>query len=187
MATTHGFTGSLTALPLLIIAPEHLVTATAAAFIGGVFPDLDLYHMHRKLLHYPIYYNAICVLTIPVLITFTNTYTVLAWFFLASAGLHCFIDRFGGSKDSRPWKNDSGKAVYSHYHGKWLEPQKLIRYDGSPEDFALMLLAALPLTYLLDGPLKTASVLLVGVSLVYTIFRKKGMEIIPDRFLRTVD
>lgn len=187
MATTHGFIGSLLALPLYFVSPELFLPVLAAAFIGGIFPDLDLYHGHRKALHYPVYYNVAGVILLPLTLYFTNVYTVSVLFFLLSAGIHCYSDRFGGSKDSRPWLNDSGKAVYSHYHQSWWSPRKIIPYDGSKQDFALMFLASIPTIYLVEGSLRTVLILLVVVSLLYTVFRKKGMEIIPDRFLRKVD
>lgn len=187
MATTHGFIGSLLALPLYIIAPELFLTALIAAFIGGVFPDLDLYHGHRKLFHYPIYYNFAAILILPFILVYTSTLTVFTWFFLASAGIHCLTDRFGGNKDSRPWQSDSQKAVYSHYHGCWWKAQEWIRYDGSPEDFLVLLVASIPTILILEGLLQSLGLLLMGISFFYVLFRKKGMEIIPDKFLRKVD
>lgn len=187
MATTHGFVGALLALPLYFIAPELFLTGLIAAFIGGVFPDLDLYHGHRKRLHYPIYYNVAVIATLPALLLYTSVSTVFIWFFLAAAGLHCFTDRFGGNKDSRPWQSDSQKAVYSHYHGRWWSPREWIRYDGSPEDFIVLLVASIPIILVLEGLLQQVGLLLVGISFFYVVFRKKGMEVIPNSFLRKVD
>lgn len=186
MATTHGFLGGLLALPMFILAPELSIFAFVAAFIGGVFPDLDLYYGHRRLLHYPIYYSIASLGVFPLLFLALNMFTATVWFFLAGAALHCLSDRFGGSKDSRPWENDSGKAVYSHYHGEWWAPKKWIRYDGSPEDFLIMFVASLPALYVIEGELRLLAGVLVVVSFFYTLLRKKGMEIIPDMFLRTV-
>lgn len=185
MATTHGFLGGLLALPLFIVYPELALAAFVAAFLGGVFPDLDLYYGHRRLLHYPIYYSIATLVLTPFLIVFPDLTTFSIWFFFASAALHCLSDKLGGSKDSRPWRNDSGKAVYSHYHEEWWTPKKWIRYDGSPEDLAIMFVASLPAIYLLKGNYLIVAVGLIIVSFFYTALRKKGMEIVPDVFLRS--
>ncbi len=185
MATTHGFLGGLLALPLFVLYPELALAAFIAAYIGGVFPDLDLYYGHRRLLHYPIYYSMAALITLPFMLASPNIATISAWFFLAGASLHCLSDKLGGSKDSRPWKNDSGKAVYSHYHGEWWEPKKWIRYDGSPEDFLIMLIASLPAIYVLKGNSLLVALALIIISFLYTLLRKKGMEIVPNVLLRS--
>ncbi|MFQ3307977.1 MAG: hypothetical protein ACI977_000192 [Candidatus Nanohaloarchaea archaeon] len=184
MATTHGLIGVLTALPLYFISPELFMAGVTGAFAGGIFPDLDLYHGHRKMLHYPLYYNFAWMAILPVLLIYPVPNTAAVFFFLLSAGVHCYSDRFGGPKDSRPWKNDSGEAVYSHYHSKWLRPEKIIPYDGSKEDFVVLLLASIPTIYLIRGNLRLITILLVIMSGLYTLFRRKGMKWLPNRFLR---
>lgn len=42
---------------MFFLAPELSLVAFVAALVEKVFPDLDLYHGHRKLHHYPVYYN----------------------------------------------------------------------------------------------------------------------------------
>ena len=185
MATTHGFMGGILALPMFLFSPELSVIAFVASFVGGVFPDLDLYYGHRRVLHYPVYYSILCLVIFPLFFVYMNFFTVSIWFFVAGAALHCLSDRFGGSKDSRPWENDSGKAVYSHYHGEWWAPRKWIRYDGSPEDFLIMFVASIPAFYVLEGELRVLTGLMVVISFFYTLLRKKGMDMMPDILLRS--
>lgn len=187
IATTHGFIGALPALTLYFVAPEYFFVALVAALLGVVFPDLDLYRAQRELLHFPVHYNIVFVLFLPVLIVFPSAFTLSVSFFLLSAGVNRYIDRFGGPKDSRPRKYDSGKAVYSHYNEGWWSPLKIIPYNGSWQDLCWLLAAGLSVLCLLGGDLRLSAILLVIVSCFYTAFRRIGMEILPESLFGSVE
>lgn len=61
MLPTHALGGMSLGLSVAFVAPEFVSVARVAGFLGGVFPDLDMYIGHRKSLHYPIYYFAFTV------------------------------------------------------------------------------------------------------------------------------
>jgi hypothetical protein len=59
MLPTHVLIGMVLALPLMVVAPEFATVGLIAGLLGGLFPDLDLYHGHRKTFHYPVYYSVL--------------------------------------------------------------------------------------------------------------------------------
>ncbi|RLM57371.1 metal-dependent hydrolase [Halobellus sp. Atlit-31R] len=56
MALTHALVSVAVASALLPLGPEYATPPLlAAALLGGVLPDLDVFAAHRKTLHYPVY------------------------------------------------------------------------------------------------------------------------------------
>ncbi len=172
MATTHAFAGMALALPVLATAPEFAPAAFVAGLVGGLVPDLDLYAGHRKTLHYPVYAPIAAVLAVAMALLAPSTATVALAVGLAAAALHAVTDVAGGGLELRPWLAGSERAVYSHYHGRWIRPRRWIRYDGAPEDLALAGFVAAPLIAAGDGPIGTVTIALLGVSTVYVLLRK---------------
>jgi len=177
MATTHALAGLLLGAVALVVAPDHAPAAMLAGFAGGLFPDLDLLGAHRRTLHFPIYYTVAGVVALAVAVVVPTTGTVTVAVFLLAAGLHAATDALGGGLELRPWRGTSEKAVYSHYHDRWLRPRRWIPYDGSPADLALASLLALAALLLADvsyvAPLVTVT---VAVSAGYTVVRKRLVE-----------
>lgn len=183
MATTHGFVGAAVALPVLSwLAPEFLLVGTAAAFIGGMLPDVDLFYRHRQLLHYPYLGWIAVAVAVPVAAWWPAPETVAAACAAAAAALHSFMDQFGGGRETRPWRRQSDRSVYSHLHGQWLQPRRWIRYDGSPEDFLFQAAVAVPVLLTAPQPLQRPGLLILLVSLGYTVLRKQ-MWLLPDPLL----
>ncbi|SFS95751.1 hypothetical protein [Halostagnicola kamekurae] len=172
MATTHAFMGMALALPVLATAPELAPPAFVAGLVGGVAPDLDLYAGHRKTLHYPVYAPIAAVLALVLAVLVPSASTIVLAVALAAAALHAATDAVGGGLELRPWRAGSERAVYSHYHGRWIRPRRWIRYDGAPEDLALAGFAAVPVIIAGDGPLTVLTAALLAVSVVYVLFRK---------------
>jgi len=85
-------------------------------------------------------------------------------------------DLAGAGHELRPWEAGSDRAVYSHYHDRWLTARRWVRYDGSPEDLglasvagvAVIGLAAEPAGPIAWGPVGT----LLAISPVYVLLRK---------------
>ncbi|MDG5761984.1 metal-dependent hydrolase [Natronococcus sp. A-GB1] len=173
MATTHALWGMALALPVFAAAPEYAPVAFAAGLLGGLAPDLDLYTGHRKTLHYPVYASVAAIPAIAFAVLFPSTATVALAVGLAAAALHAGSDVLGGGLELRPWEGNSERAVYSHYHGRWLRPRQLVRYDGAPEDLALAGVAAVPLALVGDVVFATLSLALVAVSAVYVLLRRR--------------
>ncbi|MFC4990405.1 metal-dependent hydrolase [Saliphagus infecundisoli] len=172
MATTHALWGMALALPVLATAPEFAPVAFVAGFLGGLAPDLDLYTGHRKTLHYPIYGPIVVVPAVAVALLAPSAATVGLAVGLAAAALHAATDAAGGGLELRPWEAGSERAVYSHYHGRWLRPRRWVRYDGALEDLGLAGLAGGVLVAAGADPAAALAVALVAVSAVYTLFRK---------------
>lgn len=172
MATTHVLWGMALALPVLVIAPEFASAALAAGLVGGLLPDLDLYAGHRKALHYPVYASLTTIPTVALVLAAPSPTTVALAVALAASALHAVTDVLGGGLELRPWQEGSERAVYSHYHGRWIRPRRVVRYDGAPEDLALAGIVAVPLVGTGDGRIIAVTAALLSVSIVYVLLRK---------------
>ncbi|MBZ6495263.1 metal-dependent hydrolase [Natrinema longum] len=172
MATTHALLGLVLALPIVMIAPELAPVAFVAGFVGGLAPDLDLYTGHRKTLHYPVYASVATAPALALAALVPSPITVAIAVGLAAAALHAVADVFGSGLELRPWNGASERAVFSHYHGRWIRPRRWIRYDGSPEDLLLTGLAAVPLVALGGDRVAALAIAFVAVSAVYVLLRK---------------
>ncbi|MFB6131464.1 MAG: metal-dependent hydrolase [Salinigranum sp.] len=177
MATTHGLAGVALGAGISVVAPDlgHAVVLAGAA--GGVFPDLDLYAGHRKTLHFPVYYSAMAAVAAVGAALVTTPLTAAVAVFLAAAALHSISDVAGGGLELKPWLGTSQRAVYSHFHGRWIAPKRWVRYDGSPEDLVLASWLALPGVALLDGPLRLAVLGALAVSATYVLVRKPLVDV----------
>lgn len=172
MLPTHALMGMALALPVLMIAPEFAGVALVAGFLGGVFPDLDLYAGHRRTLHYPSYYPVLAVFALSLAIVAPSVATVGVTTFLLAASVHSVMDIFGGGLELRPWLRTSERAVYDHYRGRWLAPKRWVQYDGSPGDLLVSVTLAVPLFLVLEGVFQAAVIVIAGVAVVYTIVRR---------------
>jgi len=172
MATTHALLGMLLAFPVLAVAPEFAPVAFGAGLVGGLLPDLDLYAGHRKTFHYPVYASLAAVPAIGLAIAAPSTPIVALTVGLAAVALHAVTDAAGGGLELRPWQASSERAVYSHYHGRWIPPRRWVRYDGAPEDLALAGLAAAPLIVAGNSSLTRVAIALLALSAVYVLLRK---------------
>ncbi|WP_197052416.1 metal-dependent hydrolase [Halobellus rufus] len=184
MATTHALAGVVLAVLVGALFPESAagtsVLPIAAAALGGLFPDFDLYAGHRRTLHFPVYFSAAAVVAVAVAVAAPTALTVAAALFLAAAALHSAMDALGGGLELKPWLGTSERAVYSHYHGQWIRPRRWIRYDGAPEDLALAVAFALPAMYALDGVAETVVVAAVAVSAFYVLVRKSMVTVTEE-------
>lgn len=178
MLPTHVIAGMLLAVPLVRLAPELAAVGFAAGALGGLFPDLDMYSGHRKVLHYPVYYSALAVPALLAAVFAPGPATVGVALFLLGAALHSVSDIYGGGLELRPWEGNSDRAVYDHYRRRWIAPRGRIRYDGSAEDLALTAGLSLPLLYLLDGPLRLVVVGALLVAIAYTVLRRRLAELV---------
>ncbi|MFD1562142.1 metal-dependent hydrolase [Haloarchaeobius amylolyticus] len=172
MLPTHVLVGLVLALPVAVAAPEHADVALVAGLLGGLVPDLDMYVGHRKTLHYPVYYSALAAVAAPLAVLVPTTATIAAAVAVLGAAAHSVMDVFGGGLELRPWEATSSRAVYNHYHDRWLAPRRWVRYDGAPEDLALSIALAGPLLITLDGVLRTVVGAAVLVAVVYTAVRR---------------
>ncbi|MFP8958474.1 metal-dependent hydrolase [Natrialbaceae archaeon A-CW3] len=172
MATTHAFAALAVAAVVATVFPEFAFVVAAAAIAGGVFPDIDLYAGHRRTLHFPVYYWVLGVVSVVVAILVTTPTTVGLSVFVLAAGIHSTMDIFGGGLELKPWEGTSDRAVYSHYHDRWLEPRRWIRYDGAPEDLLLSCLLVLPAVVIFDDLIETVVLGLLAVSIGYVLIRK---------------
>lgn len=183
MATTHAYVGLAMAAVVAVVAPEYALPAAVGGVVGGLFPDLDLVATHRRTLHFPVYYWALALPAAGVALLAPGPVAVgVALFFLAAAA-HSSSDVIGGGLEMRPWEGTSEKAVYVHPTGEWLRPRQWVRYDGSPGDLAVASAFAAPSIVVFDGPVRTAALLGLVVSAVYTLLRKRIVDWAPERFL----
>lgn len=172
MATTHVLVGMNVALGISVLSGQPTTTLVILGAIGGLFPDLDVLWSHRRSLHFPVYASLVTLFGAVFAFVYPTLWAVGVVAFAAAAAAHAVGDVLGGGNEPRPWRRTCDRAVYNHYYGRWERPRRMIRYDGSPEDFCLAAVIACP-AYVLSPPvLRPWVVLLVGISLVYTIARK---------------
>ncbi|MEF8975084.1 MAG: metal-dependent hydrolase [Halapricum sp.] len=173
MATTHGLVGLALGSVIALVAPEHATTAMIAGFAGGLAPDLDLYRGHRRTLHFPVYGPILAAATIGTVVLVPTPATVAVAAFVTAGAAHAATDVLGGGLELRPWEKSSERAVYSHYHGRWLRPRRLVPYDGSPHDLGLAVGLAVPAVLWTDGPFQFVVVTGLAVSAGYALLRKR--------------
>lgn len=172
MATTHALMGMVLLSATGLFAPEYLPVAVAGGAVGGIVPDLDLLGNHRRTLHFPVLYSVGALAVAVVAVVLPTAVTVGLAAILLSAALHSAMDTLGGGLEVKPWKGTSDRAVYSHYHDRWLAPRRWIRYDGAPEDVALAGVLAGVLVLTFAGPIQTAALAFLAISVVYGLCRK---------------
>jgi hypothetical protein len=180
MATTHAFVGLALASAVAAVAPELAVPAAVGGAAGGLFPDLDLVGAHRKTLHYPVYYSVLAVPAAAWAALTPGALSVGAALFLVSAALHSASDMFGGGLELKPWEGTSDRAVYVHPTRTWIRPRRWVRYDGSPEDFIVGALFAVPALVTFDGRIRSLLLAALVGSLLYTALRKRIVEWAPE-------
>jgi hypothetical protein len=173
MLTTHALVGALLALPVAAVAPGYAPVAVAAGFVGGSFPDLDVLARHRRTLHFPRYYGYAAVPSVALSLAYPSVATVSLALFFVGAWAHSLMDVVGGSPEPCPWEPTLERAVYDHRAKEWLPPLRWVRYDGAPEDFALVVFVAVPVTYVAPEGFSYVVVVVLVVSAVYTLFRKR--------------
>ncbi|WP_049984966.1 hypothetical protein [Halobellus rufus] len=177
MVTTHVASGLLLAVPVAAAAPALALPAAVGAVLGGILPDVDLFiGVHRKTLHFPVYYSVLGVFTGVFAVAAPGPLTVAIALGFLAAGLHSISDWFGAGEELRPWERTSDRAVYLHPRRRWLRPRYLVRYDGAPEDLLLTVVLAVPAAATFDGWLRGLVVGGVVIAAAYTLFRKR----VPD-------
>jgi hypothetical protein len=200
MATTHALAGAAVATLTFVFAPELAPLAVTAGFVGGLFPDFDLYVGHRRTLHFPVYYTLAAATAVAFAAVALSPGVVVMAAFLAGAALHSVSDVLGGGLELRPWQGQSDRAVFSHFHGRWLRPRRWVPYDGAPEDLAVAGVLAVPTYLASSGHLRGLVGLALIISAGYTLLRKPLAEAarllaslvppslrsyVPDRYLRS--
>ncbi|WP_224333942.1 metal-dependent hydrolase [Haloprofundus halobius] len=180
MSPTHIATGVAIAAPFAVLTPELATLVALAAMTGGVFPDLDLFvGVHRKTLHFPVYYWGAVLAAGVLAVAAPSTVTIAGFFFFLSAAVHSVADWFCGGNELRPWEKTSEHAVFVHPLGRWLPPKRLVRWDGSPEDLLLTVLLSLPGLLLFEGPVRLLTVATLVVAVVYATVRKRVPDLAP--------
>ncbi|MGM0399112.1 MAG: metal-dependent hydrolase [Halobacteriota archaeon] len=182
MSTTHAAMGAAVAAALVPVAPDLAGVAALGAIAGGVFPDLDLAFEHRKTLHYPEHYWVVAVPMLVVASIRPGVWTVALAAFFGSAALHSVTDVFGGGLGLRPWEADDQRGVYSHWSGRWIAPRRWVRYDGAPEDVALVAGLSVVPVLVFDGTVQTVVLVGLAVSAAYGLVRRR----LPDLYERLV-
>jgi hypothetical protein len=178
MVTTHIFVSLLLAFCVSFVSPLEVGTILPIAFVGGFFPDLDMFFgTHRKTLHYPVYGS---VLAVASFVFFLITHSMIIGFitiFLIGCMSHTLTDILSCGLEKYPWKKNSKQAVYNHHTKKWIPPRYIIPYDGSIEDFGVTFIGGVLFlfatkTYTINYYL-WMTMGLIGVAFIYTVLRKR--------------
>lgn len=72
----------------------------------------------------------------------------------------------------RSWEGTSDRAVYEHYRGRWIAPQRWIPCDGSLRELLLSIALTMSLLITLDGLLHRVVIVTLAVAIVYTTVRR---------------
>lgn len=185
MLPTHALAGALLALPVALAAPDAASAVLGAGFLGGVVPDLDMYAGHRRTLHYPVYYSAAALPVGAATVLAPTLPTAALTAFLLAAAAHSVADVFGGGLELRPWEATSTRAVYDHYHGRWIAPRRWIGYDGSPADLALATFLAVPLLLVVGIRLRWLVAGTLAVAVAYVAVRRT-LPVVAERLVATL-
>jgi hypothetical protein len=185
MATTHALAGLVLAALVATATGDLGMLPVAAAALGGLFPDFDLYAGHRKTLHFPVYFSLMAGVAALVAAASWTPVTAAVALFFGAAALHSVSDMFGGGLELKPWLGTSDRAVYDHFRGKWIAPRRWIRYDGAPEDLAVAMALAVPGVLVFDGVVELGIVAAIAVSGVYVLLRKP-MVIVAERLVEAL-
>ncbi|MFC6975987.1 metal-dependent hydrolase [Halomicroarcula sp. GCM10025709] len=177
MATTHALLGVAVAALSYPLVGDHVGAplVLAAAFAGGLAPDIDVLGHHRKTTHFPVGYSVLAVAASAVVALAPGPVTVALAVALVAAALHAVSDIFGGSPEPEPWNPTVDRAVFDHLLGRWHRPRRYVRYSGAPEDFLLGAGAGL-VAIAASATSPTADAALWAVlafSAVYTLTRKR--------------
>ena len=79
----------------------------------------------------------------------------------------------GGGLELKPWEATSNRGVYSHFHGRWVPPRRLVRYDGAPEDLVVAVLIGVPSAQAFGPPIQRVVGAALLVSAGYVGVRKR--------------
>lgn len=178
MATTHALYGMAVGASVLAVAPEYAPVAMLVGFVAGLAPDLDAYADHRRTLHFPVYFSLAAVPGVALAAFAPSLLTVSLATALVAMALHAVMDAGGGGLSLRPWDEQPDRAVYSHFHGRWIAPTRLVEYDGAPSDFVLALGAGLPLLTVTSGPIRALIAGTLVFSAGYVVVRKRLVELV---------
>lgn len=180
MIFTHILVGILVAAisSLYFLNPLLLVVSGA---VGGFLPDLDMFLTHRKTLHFPIGYSVLSVLLVLVYLLSDFTIVLLLATGVFVAALHSLMDILGGGKEMRPWEETDDRAAFNHITGEWISARRIF-YDGSFPDFVLATFCGVVAVLILPPTFTISIILLVALSLAYTLLRKYITKIIPEKY-----
>jgi hypothetical protein len=174
MVITHILLGLVVTLPLTLLGPAVLGPVAAGAILGGMLPDLDLLvGTHRRTLHVPLLGLPVAIGGVTLALVVAGPITAGLAAVLVAAWVHSASDVLGAGEELRPWERTNTDAVYDHLRGRWLTARYLIRYDGSPEDVGLSLLAAVPVLLIHGWPVRIVVGGLLVVAGVYSLLRKR--------------
>jgi hypothetical protein len=182
MLPTHALVGMALALPVAVLAPDLAPAALLGGFVGGALPDLDLYSGHRRKLHFPTLYPVVAVAFGAIALVEPTPLSVATAFAFIGAAAHCRMDVYGGGLELRPWEGNSDRAVYDHVEGAWLEPRRVVAYDGSRGDLGIAVALAVPLFVFVEWPLVGLVVVALGVGTAYVLLRRRLATLAPIVF-----
>jgi len=182
MATTHALAGLALAAGVAAAAPELGTLPVVAAGVGGIAPDLDILGAHRRTLHFPVTLPLATVPAVALALAVPGPETAALALGLAAAALHSASDVAGAGLEPRPWEGTAKRAVYDHVRGRWFAPRRWVRYDGAPEDLLLAAVLAVPSLVVFDGPVRTAVVAALVVSIAYAAVRKRLFFVLERLF-----
>lgn len=185
MATTHALYGMAVGASLLLVAPEYATAAMLVGFVAGFLPDLDVYAGHRRTLHFPVYASLVAIPAVAIAVLVPSLPSVLLATALVAVALHPVMDVVGGGLSLRPWEDHPDRAVYSHFHGRWIAPRRFVAYDGAPADLLLAFGAGLPLLAVTTGPTRLLVAGTLFFSTGYVLVRKHLVEIVSAAIRHT--
>ncbi len=177
MAPTHVLAGLVIAAAVTTVDPTLGTAAAVGGVLGGLAPDFDVFlGQHRQTLHAPVFGFVPAVLAGLVALARPRPLVVAVAVGALAAAVHAGSDVLGGGRELRPWERQNRNGVYCHAAGRWLPAQYVVPYDGSPHDFLLAAVLAVPVVVTYSGTVRWLTVALVAVGALYALVRRR----VPD-------
>lgn len=171
---------------LLATGAAQLSTLPTSYFLilgalGGILPDVDMLFIHRKTLHYPVMFSALTIVLILVYPFIQSELLLMLIAVTSAAAVHCLMDTLGGGKEMRPWLEADERAVYNHFHQRWIEPLRIF-YDGSLPDLLISVGSAVAILSVVSAEFNLWIIALVVLAVIYTLFRRIVTRWIPAEY-----
>ena len=179
MLSTHLLIGGVLGLWPLFFMPEFLTVSVLAGIVMSAFPDLDLFHHHRRSLHRPFQYLILTAAAAVALILNPYLYTVVLFSSLAGMTAHSLCEILSSGMTMRPEEEPDDRAVYDHIRDRWIAPRRYILF-GESKDLILTVIAGTILLNVFSGFMKLVLSGVIVFGIIHFLVLDVAEKIVSD-------